>query len=385
MILLLWNWHLAQKLKQKLKENWKNVNHLSFRWLDIEKWDSNISKFEFIKKLIEKSSIKKAEAICIMDDEDNHNIELSLIVESIIKDTTPLYVSLYNISLWKYLKKNHNNLHIINPASIAAPFFIKKFEKNKESLEKKTKKIKKKKSKLRLDSFLLLFFLLFILIYVVWILYFKEAKWLSWIDSIYFTTVTVASVWYWDINLSNSSFWTKVFWIWFIFTSMVTVWIFFSLFIDNLMKMRYEATLWRKKYNIKNHIIICWLWRVWLQLVEELSKTNEKMIVVESNKENRFLETARSKKAKVFIWDASLPSSLEDVWINNADWIFVMVNNDMKNLEIALNAISLNPDIPMIVRIYDESLAEKVRNQLKIPNAYSNAEYVSDYILKKLS
>lgn len=383
--LIIWRWHLAQRLQKKLEKDWFRV--IQARLDEKKNGDDEMQELEKFKDALIAKWIKKVKCIYIVDDEDNVNIEASLIVTSLKLDV-PIYISIYNESLGKHFTKIREDLNVINPAKIAAPNFVWKYEKQKnvehDSPLSIIDEIVAKWSKFNIDGLLLSLFLLFIIIFFTWVIFFKYSENIPWIDSFYFSTVTIATVWYWDMNLLNSSVWTKLFGIFFIFSWMIIVWIFFSLLIERLIRKRYEIEMGRKRYKLKNHIIVCWLWKIWIRIVEELIKRWIEIIVIEIDQNNRFLEVLRSKKIKLFIWDATLPKNLLDIWIESADWIFIMSNNDMRNLEIWLTAMSLNWKISPMLRIYDEVLAAKIRTQLKIPNAYSATSFVSEYMLKEL-
>jgi len=386
-VIIIWQWHLASRLKKKFSENNINIKYIQSRNFLSDSDNLDISNFEKIKNQIKEHKLSTHTPVCILDDEDDYNIQLALIVLSINKNI-PIYISLFNKWLWEQLKNIWNNITIVNPAKIAAPYFVNKFKDyaiiNKN---KKFKKIKRKKHKDKsiFNSLLFRVFLVFCFIYLGWILFFKYNENLSWIDSIYFCTVTVATVWYWDISLKASSTETKAFAILFMLASMFTIYIFFSLLIDSMMKKRYEKELGRKRYNMKNHIVICWLWRIWYEMVDELDKKWKEMIIIEEDMNGRFLEVFKKKNIKTFIWDATIVDNLLDVWIHNAESVYLMINNDIKNLEIWLIIKQLNPEIPIIMRIYDESLAETIRDQFNLPYAFSTTSFAADYIYNMIS
>lgn len=384
-VIILWQWHLAVRLKKILDNDWINAIYFDTKNLEKDVEEVYVSNFEKTKNLLEKNNIRNASEICILDDDDEHNIELALIVFSICKKV-PIIISLFNKWLWIHLKAINNNIKIINPAKIAAPHFVKKYL-DLVTLNENRSVITKIRSNFlknwfKFDTILLIIFTIFSLIFLVWIIFFKYSENLSWIDSIYFSSATISSVWYWDINLRDSSNWAKIFWIFFILASMMNVWIFFSMLIERLIKKRYEIELGRMKYNMSNHIIVCWLGRIWLQMVEELILKWKEIIIIEENIDNRYLELIKSYKIKVFIWDATIVKNLLDIWIQQAEWIFVMSSIDMKNLQIWLSALQLNPNITTVLRIYDESLAKMIRSELKLPLAYSTIGFASEYILK---
>jgi len=57
------------------------------------------------------------------------------------------------------------------------------------------------------------------------------------------------------------------------------------------------------------------------------------------------------------------PAALEAANIKNARTIILASQNDSMNLQIALKARSMNPDIKVVIRIFDEDFAHALQEQ----------------------
>ncbi|MCW3110844.1 MAG: hypothetical protein JWQ09_5350 [Segetibacter sp.] len=176
----------------------------------------------------------------------------------------------------------------------------------------------------------------------------------------------MSTVGYGDINLMHSAALSKIFAVILILASMLFIWMIFSLTIDYLVKKRIQLSLGRKKYNIKDHIIVCGLGRLGYFIVEELLIRKEKVIVIEKNEGSPHLSYFRSLGADIYIGDATLLRVLHDVNIGQARALFSVINSDSNNLEIGLNVRSIQPNIRLILRIYDEMMAQKIKEHLDI-------------------
>jgi hypothetical protein len=119
-----------------------------------------------------------------------------------------------------------------------------------------------------------------------------------------------------------------------------------------------------------NHVIICGLGQIGLQLLEDLhrQKKSENVIVIENNAANTWLDYARSLGASVLIGDATKASTLIQARAPFALQVFVVTGDDGVNLEVTAELGMLlskessreNP-LELYVHIVDTSLATTLR------------------------
>jgi Trk K+ transport system NAD-binding subunit len=89
----------------------------------------------------------------------------------------------------------------------------------------------------------------------------------------------------------------------------------------------------------------------------------ENIAVVEINPGTHTTAAARDMGIPVIQADARHPSALEGANIKDARTIILASQNDAMNLQIALKARSLNPDIQVVIRIFDEDFAHSLQEQ----------------------
>jgi Trk K+ transport system NAD-binding subunit len=122
----------------------------------------------------------------------------------------------------------------------------------------------------------------------------------------------------------------------------------------------------RKKYYYKNHVIICGLGRLGYFIADELQKSGERIIIIESNQDSPNMEYFRNLGIDVYLGNARLPHVLQDVGAENCRALISVINDDYTNLEIALNARYFQPDLRLILRIFDESMAKVIKEKFDI-------------------
>ncbi len=375
-VLIIGAGHLAYRLKKYLSTQGYEILHSNLELINAA--TDSVSLIENLDTYIKKIDLSSLAMVYLLEDKDENNLQLIISLISLVTDI-PITASLFNENLIPHLQKDHINLKILNPAKIAAPAFVEQLyvqvstEPVYTNLLQENKKLIKKPSSL-IQKLLLGFGAM--LLSAVTFFHFYEN--LSWIDAFYFVVVTAASVGYGDINLAQSSTVSKIVGILLILCSTISIWMIFSLTIDVFLKRRIQLELGRKKYNLKNHVILCGLGRLGYFIVQELLQKNEKVIVIEQNENSNHIDYFRQLGAEVYLGDARLPKVMKDVNVLEAKALISVINNDSLNLEIGLNARSHHPEVKLILRIFDDQMADKIKDYLKIYHSLSASAIADD-------
>jgi len=102
--------------------------------------------------------------------------------------------------------------------------------------------------------------------------------------------------------------------------------------------------------------------------VEYLHQQNHEIVVIERDRENRFLHTARSLGVPLILEDANLEATLQAANLQKAEAIFAVTSDDMVNVEIALTAKALQGKLPAIVRNHNPELTHSVQKVFQFQN-----------------
>lgn len=381
-VLIIGSGHLAHRVKKLVAGKGYEVLHMADVMIKVK--DDRLSAIDTIATALQPVNLPLLSMIYVLDERDEYNLELVIALMA-LHPTLPITTSLFNENIRPHLQAVHPELNILNPARIAAPYFVEAIYQSKAlPNESPLSKSMAMQVKHPTDSFIRILILSFSLLIFSATAYFHFNENLSWLDAFYFVVVTVATVGYGDINLQHATALSKVIGIVLILSSTVFIWMIFSLTIDRIIKNRVERELGRKRYRMKNHIILCGLGRLGYFIAEELLTKGEKFIIVEVAETSSNIEYFRSRGVAVYTGNARLPRVLQDVNVAAASAVVSVISDDYANLEIGLTARSLQPNLRLILRIFDASMAKVIKEKLDIHLTLSMSAIADDAFTAKL-
>lgn len=124
---------------------------------------------------------------------------------------------------------------------------------------------------------------------------------------------------------------------------------------------------------MKNHIVLVGFGKLGYRTYQLLRAMGEKVAVIERKAESPFLDHARREGVPVFCGDARQEYLLEQANVADAKGIIVATNDDLANLEISLDARRANPQIRVVLRMFDQTTADRIREGFAIHMAHSEA------------
>lgn len=123
----------------------------------------------------------------------------------------------------------------------------------------------------------------------------------------------------------------------------------------------------------RDHIVVCGLGRIGYRVVKELLRLDEEVVAVEQNPDGRFLEQTQKMDVPVLLGDARQQDMLVKARVPDASAIVICTQDDLTNLDVALEARDLNPAIKVVLRMFDAQLASRVRRGFGIHTAFSTS------------
>jgi len=123
----------------------------------------------------------------------------------------------------------------------------------------------------------------------------------------------------------------------------------------------------------KDHVIICGMGHVGFRIVELLHRLGVPFTVIAKAVRDEWRDEIIEKAARFIEGDARQLGNLEKAGIAKAASLLAVTHNDLLNIEIALDTQKIAPDLPVVVRIFDQYLADRMMRETGIRNVFSPA------------
>jgi Trk K+ transport system NAD-binding subunit len=114
-------------------------------------------------------------------------------------------------------------------------------------------------------------------------------------------------------------------------------------------------------YN--NHIILVGLGHLGFRVAQEIMDMDQDIVLIEANPKADLIASVKKMGIPVIQDDASNEQTLESAGVQHARAIILCTQNDSLNLKVALKAQRLNPNIHVILRIFDDDFAHGLHEQ----------------------
>ena len=195
---------------------------------------------------------------------------------------------------------------------------------------------------------------------------FALSKHLDLVDSMYFTATTMATVGYGDVNLATAADWLKLYDIGLMAVSAVLLASVLAFVTDLLVRSRIDRALGRFPRPTRDHVIVCGLGKAGAEIITGLRELGVPCVGVEQHPEAVGIAVARSLEVPVVFADARTPGVLTDLRVDRARAVMAITNDDLANLQCGLTAREHNPDLRVVLRIFDPHLAERLDRSVEL-------------------
>ncbi len=115
--------------------------------------------------------------------------------------------------------------------------------------------------------------------------------------------------------------------------------------------------------TINNHVVLVGLGHLGYRVIVKLRELDQDVVAVEIAPKIELSNAIQKLDVPLIHDDATREDVLMATGVNRAKTIMLCTQNDSLNLEVALKARSLNPDIEVVVRIFDDDFAASLQKQ----------------------
>ena len=215
---------------------------------------------------------------------------------------------------------------------------------------------------------------------------------MSFIDALYFSTETIATVGYGDFSFIGQPTWLRLFAILLMFAGVTTTAIVVAFVADLLLSRRLAQSAARRQVRyLSGHVIVVGLGSFGHRVLSDLEAAGHNVVAIENNPDNRFLSSAAELDVPVILGDATLRQTLDDARVGTASAIAVLTENDMVNIETGIvvreslgDRWARTPDqpgVPVVLRIFDRTLGAAVSSRFGFANVRSTVELAAPWFI----
>ena len=129
-----------------------------------------------------------------------------------------------------------------------------------------------------------------------------------------------------------------------------------------LVNKRDRARKWQVAMasTYKNHVIVCGVGKVGYRVILELLKFDREIVAIERVTEGRFVDKVKALGVPLITADAQRSTILIQAGVERADAIIPCTDDELANLDIALDAREINPGIKVVMRMFGADLARRI-------------------------
>ena len=149
--------------------------------------------------------------------------------------------------------------------------------------------------------------------------------------------------------------------------------------IIDFSRLLRDRQLYEKRWCLKmaetmnDHVILVGLGKLGFRIFSLLRQLDQPVLVIERDAANEFLDDVRKDGSPLLIGDGRREQLLTEANIARARSVVLATDDDLANMEIALDARRLRPDVRVVLRMFDQNMADKIRSGFNIHLAMSQS------------
>lgn len=188
----------------------------------------------------------------------------------------------------------------------------------------------------------------------------------TWIDCMYMTFITIATIGYGEIIDLNNSPGGRVFTMVIGFAGIGVATYLLSTVTAFMLEGKINEALWRKRmeksiHRLNQHYVVCGCGRVGRNVANELAVTHRPYLVIDTDVVEIEKHLEKHPNTLYVHGDASDDDVLIKAHVETATGVFAITGDDSRNLLISITARQLNPNARIVARCHEVRNIEKLR------------------------
>lgn len=131
--------------------------------------------------------------------------------------------------------------------------------------------------------------------------------------------------------------------------------------VDGIVNARLAIDKGRLHTEREGHIVVIGLGNVGSRVIRQLHAFGLEVVAIDKDPDARGATIAEQLDIPVIVGDGARTETLNMASVSKAQALVMVTTDDVTNLEAALNAREIRPDLHVVLRLYDNDLAERIQ------------------------
>lgn len=136
--------------------------------------------------------------------------------------------------------------------------------------------------------------------------------------------------------------------------------------VDGIVNARLALHAGRIKTDRSGHVVVVGLGNVGTRVMRRLNDLGIEVVAIDKNPDARGVPVARRLGIPLIIGDVTQEETLETASLDTCRALVVVSTDDVANLQAALNAQEVKPDLRVVLRLFDGDFAARLQQAFNI-------------------
>ena len=150
--------------------------------------------------------------------------------------------------------------------------------------------------------------------------------------------------------------------------------IFIAFMAEGFSRAQWVATQGVRKLKHRDHIVVVGTGQTGTRVIDYLVELGKKVVVIDPNPDATIIDRVRNREFTLLTGDGTREEVLEMCNLSQAQSVVALTGNETANLEVALGARARNAELPVVLRVQDETFARLIDHQFGLGTSFSTSE-----------
>jgi Trk K+ transport system NAD-binding subunit len=142
--------------------------------------------------------------------------------------------------------------------------------------------------------------------------------------------------------------------------------LFTAAIVEAVVRARLAIAAGRRLEPRQDHVVVVGLGNVGTRVIRQLHDLDLEVVAIDKDPNPRGAAVAEELKIPLIVGDASQERTLREALVKACRALLVLSTDDVTNLQTALTARELNPNLRVVLRLFEGDLAERIQRTFNI-------------------